>query len=340
MATIKDVAKLADVSPSTVSIVAANKCAERKIPDATRDRVLKAMEILKYRPNRVARRLRSDEHSRPTIALYWPLDMRSHQIGRVLLGMQSEIEDYQSGCEIIVQPYTNNFLHKDPHLLKNDFFDGIIIGAPSFEDTAYLESIQPLVPTIIYNRRVKNYNCVYADNEAAMSKLTSILSDRGYKSVGILTSNQELNNYLGMSARKQVFIDYCRSVGIDVKPSMIQGGDNTHLGGYEAIKNMYATQRVSGMDILFCNSDIMALGACKALRELDIQIPQKLAVVSMGFLDEEFTKFAIPSLSVLQIPYEKMASEAIKWIKALLDHRTDETDLRCFDIDFLLRETF
>ena len=76
MATIKDVAKKAGVSVSTVSIVINGKSKERSIPEATQEKVAKAMAELGYQPNQTARRLRTKDEQRPVIAFYWPLDFR------------------------------------------------------------------------------------------------------------------------------------------------------------------------------------------------------------------------------------------------------------------------
>ena len=71
MATIKDVAKQAGVSVTTVSIIINGKAEERKISAATQQRVAEAMRDLGYQPNLSARRLRSQENERPVIAFFW-----------------------------------------------------------------------------------------------------------------------------------------------------------------------------------------------------------------------------------------------------------------------------
>ena len=77
MATIKDVAKAAGVSVTTVSIIINGKAEERKISEATRDRVLETMRELGYQPNLSARRLRNQDSKKPVIAFFWPIDYRT-----------------------------------------------------------------------------------------------------------------------------------------------------------------------------------------------------------------------------------------------------------------------
>ena len=88
MATIREVAALAGVSLSTVSIVINGQAAERKITDATCKKVWDAVEQLGYHPNIAARKLRVPDSGTLTIALYWSNDFRTALLGRFLQGMQ------------------------------------------------------------------------------------------------------------------------------------------------------------------------------------------------------------------------------------------------------------
>ena len=84
MATIKDIARIANVSPSTVSFVLNGKAREMKVSPVTEQRILEIVAATGYRPSNVARRLRASEAERPVLALYWPLDRRASYVGRLL----------------------------------------------------------------------------------------------------------------------------------------------------------------------------------------------------------------------------------------------------------------
>ena len=100
MATIKDVAKQAGVSVTTVSIIINGKSEERKISTATQQRVAEAMRDLGYQPNLSARRLRSQENERPVIAFFWPLDYRVSILASFLNFIQIEIAE--SGLRLVL----------------------------------------------------------------------------------------------------------------------------------------------------------------------------------------------------------------------------------------------
>lgn len=105
MATIKDVAKQAGVSVTTVSIIINGKSEERKISTATQQRVAEAMRDLGYQPNLSARRLRSQENERPVIAFFWPLDYRVNILASFLNCIQIEIAESGFDCEMMIQTY-------------------------------------------------------------------------------------------------------------------------------------------------------------------------------------------------------------------------------------------
>lgn len=116
MATIKDVAALAGVSISIVSIVLNGKAEERKVPPKTYKKVLDAINTLKYEPNMTAHRLRNSESSKPTIALYWPLDYRTTYLSIILMGIKNEMRKLNYDCDIVVCTYENDKLNNEFNL--------------------------------------------------------------------------------------------------------------------------------------------------------------------------------------------------------------------------------
>lgn len=131
MATIKDVAKQAGVSVTTVSIIINGKAEERKISAATQQRVAEAMRDLGYQPNLSARRLRSQENERPVIAFFWPLDYRVSILASFLNFIQIEIAESGFDCEMMIQTYENDKLEQYGTTFLKNGYSGAIIGACS-----------------------------------------------------------------------------------------------------------------------------------------------------------------------------------------------------------------
>ncbi|MDR1902021.1 MAG: LacI family DNA-binding transcriptional regulator [Treponema sp.] len=104
MPTIKDVAALAGVSRTTVSIILNGKAEERKIPPETCDKIEWAIKELDFRPNMNARRLRSTQIQRPVIAFYWPLDYRINMLAWFLNSIQSECKRKNLTVNLLLSP--------------------------------------------------------------------------------------------------------------------------------------------------------------------------------------------------------------------------------------------
>ena len=111
MATIKDVAREAGVSVTTVSIVINGKTEERRISPVTRDKVLAAMNALGYQPNLSARRLRSNDVKKPVIAFFWPVDYRINILASFLNYIQKELHTQNLDCELVIQTYELSLIH-------------------------------------------------------------------------------------------------------------------------------------------------------------------------------------------------------------------------------------
>ena len=149
MATIKDVAKLAGVSVTTVSIIMNGKSGERKISAQTQERVQDAMRELGYQPNLTARRLRFQESKKPVIAFFWPLDYRTMILASFLNALQVECSRIGFDCEIVVQTYEDDHLDQyDASILKTGY-SAVVIGACSLKDMKYLESLSPQMPVVL-----------------------------------------------------------------------------------------------------------------------------------------------------------------------------------------------
>ena len=133
MASIKDVAKHANVSISTVSIIINGKSEERKISQETQKKVRQAMKELNYQPNFSAKKLRSSQNKK-TIALFWTTDFREVMLARFLSGLQTTINKMKLDYDIIIYPYENDHLCEEQTLTQISNYHGAIIANASQKD--------------------------------------------------------------------------------------------------------------------------------------------------------------------------------------------------------------
>jgi len=306
MSTIKDVASAAGVSPTTVSLILNNRAQEKRISEATVERVLLTMQKLGYQPNVSARRLRTSDVKKLTIAFYWPMDYRSNMLGAFLSGMQRAIKNQDQDCEILVQPYENDRLDKTADAIQKNIFSGVIIGALSEEDQKYLESLTPQIPIMLINRFSEKYSNVGVDNKNVGLQAASLLRQKGYDTAAVMLAERP---YLATAARTTAFMEACKQLGIEIKPQWIFKGQNTIAGGAIAAKSFCATKDRPG--VLFCESDSMAQGALYTLNKHNIQVPKQLELLCISMQVEETMEFLVPSVSSVSLPTTKMAEIAI-----------------------------
>lgn len=335
MSNIKDVAQLAGVSQSTVSIVLNGKSLDRKISQATQQKVMDAVKKLDYHPNISARKLRDNIASNTiTIALYWANDFRTSMLSRFLKGLERGILQSKRKLEVIIFPYTNNELCKDTALLSGTKFNAAIIANASAEDMKYLESIQPTMPVVLYNRTSDSYCSVNVNDHLMGHRAAELFFEYGHSTLGIMTSDYIFS---GMEIRDQSFIRACRDYHMHIRSEHMIVTENSIPGGVSAVKTLLKTSFLP--DGIFCASDALAYGALHAFHQAGIKVPEDISLISIGNGDIEQSKYCIPPLTVVHLPMEDMATECIGMIQNLLDHKTSPYKSVLLDTPLIVRDT-
>ncbi len=335
MVTIRDVAKAAGVSVTTVSVIINGKAEERKISEATQVRVQSTMKELGYRPNLSARKLRSRDNKRPVIAFFWPLDYRIPIMASFVNAFQLEISRLQFDCELVVQTYENDHLDQSAFSIINNSYHGIMIGGTSISDIAYLEKLSPKMPLVLINRESKLFNTVYTNHQAIGFQAALEFKKKNFTEVAVISSE---HSYVATGLRTQAFLYACSVSGINIYTRHIYRAPSTIEGGYEAAVRYLAED--SRPKAIFCDSDIMALGALSAFHEKGLRLPEDVSILSISMLGSENTRHSIPPLSVIEMPNDRIGSEIIR----LLQEKIRENDLTPthiqLDAKLILRESF
>lgn len=305
MASIKDVAKYANVSISTVSIIINGKSEERKISEETQKKVRLAMKALNYQPNLSAKKLRSSQ-SKKTIALFWTTDFRDVMLARFLSGLQQAIKEMNLDYDIIIYPYENNHLHEEKSLTKISNYHGAIIANASQHDLDFLKGLDPMIPIVLYNRDIDNYSSVSVNDEMIADQAYEVLKEKN--NIGIIKAPYVFD---GMKIRDQKVIELLDNKNI----KNYSVNDNNSISGYEIAK----TIDFDSLDILYTASDMLALGIMHYCYEKHISIPHDIEILSIGNGLTHIDDFLNPSLSVIQIPMETMAIECIKVLIQLFE---------------------
>ncbi|TBL71394.1 LacI family DNA-binding transcriptional regulator [Paenibacillus thalictri] len=334
MASVKEIAKLANVSQGTASMVLNGKGDQYRISTATQQKILEVARRLNYQPNISARRLRSGgETVLPIIALFWALDTRTFLMSRFLKAVQNSFNGMHDEYELLVQPFVGTKLHEVRSLLTGTRFNGAIIANATEEDEQFLEQANLLVPIVLYQRSSDKYTCVHVDSFVSGERIASLFASRNHREVGLIVPGVSSK---AIRMRKEGFLSKTQELGLTVKEHHTLYGDFSERGGYEAIRQLLG----SGGPLptaLFMLSDQMAVGALMALDEAGVAVPQQIEIV--GHDDDDVTRFTIPTLTTVHLPVEKMAKECVKQLVDLMQHKSSEPVVRKFETHIKFRKS-
>ena len=317
MATVRDVARKAGVSPSTASIVLAGKAQQRHISDKTRLKVEQAARELGYRPSVEARFLRGQKGTGPLrLALFWADDRRVVFLTRFLQGAFPTLPEEDMTLE--VQPYSPGHLAENPEFLGGGRFHAAIMANAAPGDLAWLEAHPPVFPVVIYNRRVKGFVCVCADDGQIGKTAADALLQKGKHRPGVITARAR---YAEIARRDDSFAQHMAKAGYAVPPKRWVQEENSISGGERACEKLLPYRP----DCLFCCSDAMAYGALRVLHRRGLRVPGDVAVLSVGNGDPDYRGACLVPLTAVPVPIEEMAKQCVKLAGRLLRREKAES---------------
>ncbi|WP_034294060.1 LacI family DNA-binding transcriptional regulator [Herbaspirillum sp. RV1423] len=284
MATIKDVARQAGVSYTTVSHVL-NKT--RPVSVDARDRVLAAVEALAYVPSALARSLRSNATG--SIGLIIPNNTNPY-FSEVARGIEDSC--YAAGYSVILCNSDDDPAKQRDYLnvLLTKRCDGLIVATLAQTDGELLRKMK--VPTVLLDRAPKDMaiDLVAVDNAAGGALAAQHLLSLGRRRIACIAGPQSLD----ISAERIAGLRKSLSeAGVLLQDDMLAYADFTSAGGYAAARALLTAPMRP--DAIFCCNDLMAIGALRAAAERGIEVPEALSVV--GFDDIDLARFVHPPLT-------------------------------------------
>lgn len=308
-ATVKDVALAAGVSARTVSNVVNGY---EHVAAETRRRVQEACERLGYRPNLMARNLRSGRSK--VIALVVP------EIGSPYFGElgQSIIEAARSQGYVVLIDHTGGDVEQEKDFLvrssASSLFDGVLLS-PSRVTGDELRSILD-VPFVLLGPRLFDpaFDHVSIDNVAAAAEVTGHLLARGRRRVAAIGEQ----DWAGSAAQVRTlgFRRAHEELGLPVHEELIV--PTAHFqreDGAAAMTNLLESGKRP--DAVFCLNDLLALGAMRAIHKHGLRVPEDIAVA--GFDNIEEGQYSTPSLTTIAPDRRVIAQLAVERLLARIN---------------------
>lgn len=327
--TIKDVAKLAKVSPSTVSRVISNSS---KISDATKSRVYAAMKELKYKPNIIARSLANK--STKTLGLILPDTDAHNALNPFFIQLMRGISFYaQRRGYYILYSYAsekNDRLKVVKDMVDSKWVDGIILANSEDQDIAieYLKEIEK--PFVVVGRPYDSEGALWVDNDNfhAMYDVVNRLIRKGNKNIAFIGG---IKNYTVTRDRYEGYKKALEGRGIELNSNLVVYTDFDEDHGYEAAKEILSNYDV---DAFATTDDLLAFGALKAIKTLGLSHKDVV-----GFNNMLLAQYFKPTLSSVEIRSEELGHHAAKLLIDYLNNNERKLYNYIVDTAFIERES-
>ena len=317
MATIYDVARMAAVSPSTVSRVMNRR---GNVDPVMADRVRRAIDAIGYRPNGAARSLRRQ------VAPVWTLiisDIQNPHFTALVRGVEDVA---QTVGYSVVLCNSDEDLSKERQYLEvaiGERMAGVIISPASDKRTRLDSLLERGVPVVAIDRQLDTaaVPAVVADNVVGADAATAHLLEMGYRRVACITGPLRTST---AAQRLRGYRRALRAAGHAYDRSLVRVSDYKEAGGYEATGSLLRAE--DPPDALFVANSLMTMGALQCLADARVRIPQEVGVV--GFDDHPWAKLVRPALSTVAQPtYDLGRSAALMLVQLQETAETDQSTI-------------
>lgn len=335
--TIKDIARICGVGVSTVSRAINN---HPDINPATKQMIMDTIKKYGYIPNNSARNLKRTDAKCIAILIK---GLTNPFFTGMLRIIEEEAEKRHYSLVLRHVEYSQDEVEVALELIKEKRLRGIIFLGGHFEQ-AEEKMAKITVPFVIStagcipsNMSRKLYSSVTVDDEKEGYRMTKYLLGLGHKKIAILAA-EDSNASVGHLR----LMGYCRALkeyGIDIDQDLIcPMKDDIE---YYSMQNGYVVteellKKRSDVTAIFAISDVLAIGACRAIRDHGKSVPEDIVVAGYDGID--MGKYYYPSITTIKQPVNEMAKESIVLLFDLISKKRTHQH-KVFDAELLVRES-
>jgi DNA-binding LacI/PurR family transcriptional regulator len=305
--TIKDVAKVANVAPSTVSRVIANSS---RISEKTKERVREVMDQLGYHPNFIARSLASQ--STRAIGLVMPSStdvvFQNPFFPTVLTGLSEGAHAKQYALHMTTGKTEDEIFDGVVAMVQGGRVDGVILLYSKVEDRVIAYLKERNFPFVVIGKPFKDdENTSYVDNDnfKAGKEVTEHLIQLGHDRIGFIGGNLDL---VVTVERLLGYEKALRNSGIQLADDYIVNDEFLRESGQDAVKELLSLEKPPTAMVVA--DDLMALGVLNKLDEMGIAVPEDISIVS--FNNVLIAEMARPPLTSVDINIFELGFQAAK----------------------------
>jgi LacI family transcriptional regulator len=316
--TLRDVADRAGVHTSTASR-AIDEHTRSLVDHQTVERVLAVAKELGYRPNSLARGLKTNRTF--TVGMLLP-DLTNPLFPPIVRGIEDGLgrSDYT-----LILANTDNDADKERAVLNamlNRSVDGLILATAQRTASATIrELLDGGMPVVLVNRSIEHpaVSSVTVDDRRGIELAVEHLVKLGHRRIAHVAGPQHLSTGL---ARYDAFLSSLRSAGLEVDPDRVVYADAfREEEGTTAFRELM--RRDTGMTAVVAANDLIALGCYDGLSERGLSVGTDLSVI--GFNDMLFASKLCPPLTTVRVPQYEIGMRAAQMVLDVVQHRATET---------------
>ena len=326
---MEQVARLASVSPATVSRVLNNP---ETVSLDTRERVLKAIKSLDYEPNYLGRFLRTTQTSLVLVLVH---SIDNPFFANIVIGIENIAAVYDYNVLMANNHGSKEIGNRFISMMKNHLIDGIILLSNELE-VAELDNLAaeyPLVQVIEYNKKSKA-DAICIDYYKASRELMDNFVALGRKKIAFINTNEM--PIISSDEKYQAYLDCLKENRLPVltKPPLVlrEFGYET---SYEITVDLLKKHR--DLDAIFTCSDMIAAGACAACHDNGKRVPEDVAVT--GFDDIFYAKINSPTITTVSHDTFNLGFTAMNHIIKKINGEKPEENRIILPYEIIYRES-
>lgn len=331
MATVRDVARRAGVSVSTVSHVLNQT---RYVSDDLRERVLVAMRELEFAPNAAARMLSLKRSN--TIGLIVS-DIRNPFFASVTRGVEDVAQEH--GYTVVLCNSDETIAKEEACLraLQTRSVDGVLLASAGVADEYVNRLVKAGYPMVLVDRDLPDLHipAVLLDNEGAAHRAVRHLIDRGHQRIGMLSGRLAISTTIERVAGYQRAL---REAGLPFDAELVISGESTSEGGARAAALLLAHRRRP--TAIFSGNNLMSIGALQSISGLGLSVPEDVALVGFDDFPYPWSDAFRPHLTTIAQPtYELGRSAAALLVRILRGSRVQAEQRIVLEGELVVRES-
>jgi DNA-binding LacI/PurR family transcriptional regulator len=309
--TLKSVASRAGVSYQTVSKVLNGQI---QVAPETRERILKAADELGYRPNQIARNMRTQ---RSLMIGYSWLPSSPDQINQILDQFLTSMvyEAEAAGYHLLPFPFRRGHVEDYRELIDTGRVDGFVISSVEYDDLRVSYLMERKFPFVAFGRSNPGLDFPYVDVDGTegLRQATRYLIERGHQRIGALAWPED--SRVG-NDRIAGFFDAMETAGLGVNPKWIERCEGIFEFAHQASLRLLTLPLLERPSAIVAMSDSMAIGAIHAARERHLAVGRDIAVI--GFDDAPMSQYIFPGLTTVRQPVREAGRKCVEILVSLM----------------------